>query len=251
MKRIVIISSVLLIGMCEPLAAESEAGLKRRLLAPQMDRIKRIVFTKHFDMGGSHYAYTDAVSNEDTLNPTGRVKEFNYKGGSSLCLLEIGDDYAIKETVLLHYKDGVLRDPDVSYDGKRILFSGKKSARGDDYHLYEMDVETRKIRQLTSGLGFADYEGIYLPDGNIMCSSTRCVQNVDCWHVSVSNMYLMDKDGKYMRRVGFDQVHSNYPQVHPETGLVTYTRWEYNDRGQIYPQPLFRMYPNGAQQTEY
>ena len=251
MKRIVIISSVLLIGMCEPLAAESEAGLKRRLLAPQMDRIKRIVFTKHFDMGGSHYAYTDAVSNEDTLNPTGRVKEFNYKGGSSLCLLEIGADYAIKETVLLHYKDGVLRDPDVSYDGKRILFSGKKSARGDDYHLYEMDVETRKIRQLTSGLGFADYEGIYLPDGNIMCSSTRCVQNVDCWHVSVSNMYLMDKDGKYMRRVGFDQVHSNYPQVHPETGLVTYTRWEYNDRGQIYPQPLFRMYPNGAQQTEY
>ena len=251
MKRIVIISSVLLIGMCEPLAAESEAGLKRRLLAPQMDRIKRIVFTKHFDMGGSHYAYTDAVSNEDTLNPTGRVKEFNYKGGSSLCLLEIGDDYAIKETMLLHYKDGVLRDPDVSYDGKRILFSGKKSARGDDYHLYEMDVETRKIRQLTSGLGFADYEGIYLPDGNIMCSSTRCVQNVDCWHVSVSNMYLMDKDGKYMRRVGFDQVHSNYPQVHPETGLVTYTRWEYNDRGQIYPQPLFRMYPNGAQQTEY
>jgi len=74
---------------------------------------------------------------------------------------------------------------------------------------------------------------------------------VDCWHVSVCNMYLMNKDGKYMRRIGFDQVHSNYPQVHPASGLVTYTRWEYNDRGQIYPQPLFRMYPNGAQQTEY
>jgi len=64
-------------------------------------------------------------------------------------------------------------------------------------------------------------------------------------------MYLMNKDGKYMRRVGFDQVHTNFPQVHPTSGLVTYTRWEYNDRGQIYPQPLFRMYPNGAQQTEF
>ena len=232
-------------------SAEVDADLKRGLLEPFRDRIQRIVFTKHFDMGGSHYAYTDAVSNEDTLNPGGRIKEFNFKGGSSLCLLEIDKDFAVKETTLLSDDDGVFRDPDVSYDGKRILFSWKKSARGDDYHLYEMDFATRKVRQLTSGLGFADYEGIYLPDGNIMFSSTRCIQNVDCWHVSVCNMYLMNADGKHMRRIGYDQVHTNFPQVHPNSGLVTYTRWEYNDRGQIYPQPLFRMYPNGAQQTEF
>jgi hypothetical protein len=231
--------------------AEAKPVEPKKLLAPHIDKIRRIVFTKHFDMGGSHYAYTDAVSNEDTINPSGRVKEFNFKGGSSLCLLEIAKDYTIKETTLLDDRDGVFRDPDVSFDGKRILFSWKKSARGDDYHLYEMDAATRKVRQLTSGLGLADYEGIYLPNGEIMFSSTRCFQNVDCWHVSVCNMYLMNKDGKHMRRIGFDQVHSNYPQVHPTSGLVTYTRWEYNDRGQIYPQPLFRMYPNGAQQTEF
>ncbi|MEI7902582.1 MAG: hypothetical protein WCK89_20220, partial [bacterium] len=202
-------------------------------------------------MGGSHYAYTDAVSDEDVLNPNGVVKEFNFTGGSSLCLLEIGDDFAAKETTLIYDGDGVFRDPDVSYDGTRILFAWKKSARGDDYHLYEMDFATRQVRQLTFGQGVADYEGVYLPDGNIMFSSTRCFQNVDCWHVSVSNMYVMDKNGKYMRRIGFDQVNTNFPQVHPESGLVTYTRWEYNDRGQIYPQPLFQMYPNGAHQTEY
>lgn len=233
------------------IAAETDPALRRRLLAPFRDRIRRIVFTKHFDMGGSHYAYTDAVSDEDTLNPNGTVKEFNFQGGSSLCLLEIDEDDDIKQTTLLRDEDGVFRDPDVSYDGRRVLFSWKKSARDDDYHLYEMDFETREVRQLTFGLGFADYEGIYLPNGDIMFSSTRCVQNVDCWHVSVSNMYLMNADGKYMRRIGYDQVHTNYPQVHPTSGLVTYTRWEYNDRGQIYPQPLFRMYPNGAQQTEF
>lgn len=238
-------------GIFDAVAAEPDAALRRSLLAPHSAVLRRIVFTRHFDMGGSHYAYTDAVSDEDTLNPSGVVKEFNFKGGSSLCLLEIGDDFEVKETVLLKDEGGVFRDPDVSYDGKRILFAWKKSARGDDYHLYEMDFETRKVRQLTSGQGVADYEGVYLPDGNIMFSSTRCFQNVDCWHVSVCNMYLMNKDGKYMRRIGFDQVHSNYPQVHPESGLVTYTRWEYNDRGQIYPQPLFQMYPNGAHQTEY
>jgi len=223
----------------------------RKLLAPFRAKIRRIIFTKHFDMGGSHYAYTDAVSNEDTLNPGGRVKEFNFRGGSSLCLLEIGDDDVVKETTLLHDDDGVFRDPDVSYDGRRVLFAWKKSARGDDYHLYEMDVAARKVRQLTFGLGVADYEGVYLPNGEIMFSSTRCFQNVDCWHVSVSNMFLMNGDGRHMRRIGFDQVHTNYPQVHPTSGLVIYTRWEYNDRGQIYPQPLFRMYPNGAQQTEF
>ncbi|MCY2996192.1 MAG: hypothetical protein NTY19_51335 [Planctomycetota bacterium] len=227
------------------------ADQRRGLLAPHAAKLKRIVFTKHFDMGGSHYAYTDAVSDEDTLNPNGVVKEFNFTGGSSLCLLETGDDFAAKETTLIHDEDGVFRDPDVSYDGRRILFAWKKSARGDDYHLYEMDFETRKVRQLTFGQGVADYEGVYLPDGNIMFSSTRCFQNVDCWHVSVSSMYVMDKNGKYMRRIGFDQVNTNFPQVHPGNGLVTYTRWEYNDRGQIYPQPLFQMYPNGAHQTEY
>jgi hypothetical protein len=231
--------------------ADSDPARRRRLLAAFRERLKRIVFTKHFDMGGSHYAYTDAVSNEDTLNPRGPIKEFNFQGGSSLCLLEIDEDYAVRETTLLHDEDGVFRDPDVSYDGQRILFSWKKSARQDDYHLYEMDVTSRKVRQLTSGVGFADYEGIYLPDGNIMFSSTRCMQNVDCWHVSVCNMYLMNGDGRHLRRIGFDQVHTNYPQVHPTSGLVTYTRWEYNDRGQIYPQPLFQMYPNGTHQTEF
>ncbi|MHC4259195.1 MAG: hypothetical protein ACYSTF_02105 [Planctomycetota bacterium] len=95
MNRITLVSLALLIGISETFAAESDAVLRDRLLAPYRDRIERIVFTKHFDMGGSHYAYTDAVSDEDMLNPNGQVKEFNYKGGSSLCLLEIGKDYAI------------------------------------------------------------------------------------------------------------------------------------------------------------
>ncbi|MCX6880540.1 MAG: hypothetical protein NTW21_43050 [Verrucomicrobia bacterium] len=116
-------------GMGETLATESAAVLKRNLLAAHRDELRRIAFTKHFDMGGSHYAYTDAVSDEDTLNPSGTVKEFNLTGGSSLCLLETGDDYEFKENTLIQDDDGVFRDPDVSYDGKRILFAWKKSAR--------------------------------------------------------------------------------------------------------------------------
>ena len=106
------------------------------------------------------------------------------------------------------------------------------------------------VRQLTDGPGCADYEGVYLPDGNILFSSTRCCQTVDCNWVEVSNLYLMDGDGRFVRRVGFDQVHTIFPTV-TDDGRVLYTRWEYNDRGQIFPQPLFQMNPDGTNQQEF
>jgi hypothetical protein len=219
-------------------ACERRRGIR---LQPLLSKCKKIVFTKHFNMGGSHYAYTEAQSDAQ--------HERNFIPGSALCLLEMEGCYG-KVRTLIDEPDGVIRDPDVSYDGRRILFAWKKSERGDDYHLYEMDVETGKIRQLTFGLGFADYEGAYLPDGNIIFNSTRCVQIVDCWWTEVSNLYICDKDGKYLRRLTFDQVHTNLPTV-TEDGRVIYTRWEYNDRGQIYVQGLFQMNPDGTAQTEF
>jgi hypothetical protein len=103
---------------------------------------------------------------------------------------------------------------------------------------------------LTFGLGVADYEGAYLPDGDIIFNSTRCVQIVDCWWTEVSNLYRCDPDGRFLRRLAFDQVHDNFPTVTPD-GRILYTRWEYNDRGQIYPQPLLQMNPDGTNQSEF
>ncbi len=216
-------------------------GDKPKLLGPHIDKIRRLVFTKHHVIGTSgHYAYTEDLSNA--------AANFNFRGNSQLCLLEIADNYDVTITTLLEDKDGVFRNPDVSWDGKRILFAWKKSPREDDYHLYEMDFATRKVTQLTFGLGLADYEGVYLPNGNIMFNSTRAIQTIDCFYTEVSNMYLMDGKGNYMRRIGYDQVTTNYPQVSSD-GTITYTRWEYNDRGQIFPQGLFQMYPDGTAQT--
>jgi len=205
------------------------------------EKAPKVVFTKHYNLGGSHYAYTEGLS--DAQN------EKHFQPGSALCLLEFNGTEPII-TTLLEDKDGVIRDPDVSWDGKQILFSWKKSDRQDDYHLYEMNVKTKQIRQLTKGLGYADYEGIYLPDGDILFNSTRCVQTVDCWWTEVSNLYKCDKDGKGIHRISFDQVHTNYPQILSD-GRIIYTRWDYNDRGQIYPQPLFQMNPDGTSQTEF
>ncbi|KKL07924.1 hypothetical protein LCGC14_2581120, partial [marine sediment metagenome] len=85
---------------------------------------------------------------------------------------------------------------------------------------------------MTSGLGYADYEGAYLPNGDIIFNSTRCMQIVDCWWTEVSNLFTCDGDGRHLRQLSFDQVHTNMPTV-THDGRVIYTRWDYNDRGQI------------------
>ncbi|MGL6194938.1 MAG: hypothetical protein ACRC2T_08965, partial [Thermoguttaceae bacterium] len=204
-----------------------------------------VVYTKHHVMGGSHYAYTEEPTDA-------QVPERNHdrKMGAQLCLLKLDDNGNAVSEVLYETKTGVLRDPDVSYDGKKIVFSMRNNDETDDFHIYEYNVDTKQVRQLTDGLGFADIEPCYLPDGNILFTSTRCMQIVDCWWTDVSNFYIIDADGNLMRRVGFDQVHTNYPKV-LEDGRVIYTRWDYNDRGQLFPQPLFMMNYDGTGQTEY
>jgi hypothetical protein len=221
----------------------AKAAAQRRLLRLQSveSRTPHIVFAKHYNLGGSHYAYTEAQS--DAQN------ERFYELGASLCMLDLRQGNATVRT-LLDDPDGIIRDPQPDWGAKKILFAWKRSDRLDDYHLYEMDLTDCAIRQLTYGLGVADYEGAYLPDGGIIFSSTRCVQTVDCWWTEVSNLYACDADGRRLRRLGYDQVHTNYPQV-LDDGRVTYTRWEYNDRGQIFPQPLFQMNPDGSGQTEF
>lgn len=220
---------------------------KTRLARLQAD-CPRFVFTRHHNMGGSHYAYTE--------NQTDGHTEWNFRPGSALCLWEADGGGRVR--TLIDDPGGVIRDPDVSYDGRRVLFAWKKSRDEDDYHLYQLDLglpdapsfAPERLRQLTTGTGIADYEGAYLPNGDIFFNSTRCVQSVDCWITEVSNFYACDRDGRRLRRLGFDQVHTNYPTV-TEDGRVLYTRWEYNDRGQIYPQALFQMQSDGTGQTEF
>ncbi|MHC4399202.1 MAG: HzsA-related protein [Planctomycetota bacterium] len=218
-----------------------EACRKRRAkrLTPLRERWTRFVFNQHRHIANT-WKYTEGLSDAQSSR--------FFKPGSCLCILEMDGLYG-KVRTLIDDPRGILRNPDVSYDGRRILFAWKKSDREDDYHLYVLNVADGRIRQLTHGLGVADYEGIHLPDGNVLFSSTRCIQTVDCNWTEVSNFYVMDPEGRYMRRIGFDQVHTVFPTA-TDDARVLYTRWDYNDRGQIYTQPLFQMNADGTNQRE-
>lgn len=214
---------------------------REKRLASFASNRPEVIFTKFHTLRPSFFAYTEGLSDARA--------ECNFYPGSELALLKMNGIWA-EERTLLSDPNGVFRDPDVHFDGKHVLFSWKKSAKGDDFHLYEMEMSSQKVKQLTSGLGFADIEPIYLPDGNILFNSTRSGSSVDCWTVEVSNLYLCNREGCYTRQVGFDQVHTPNPTL-LDDGRVVYTRWEYNDRGQVFMQPLFQMNPDGTGQTEY
>lgn len=201
----------------------------------------QVAFTKFEVLRPSFFAYTEGLS--DARN------ECNFFPRGELALIQMEGIWAKEETLLADFT-GVFRDPDVHFDGNHMVFAWKKSLKEDDFHLYEMEFPSRKVKQLTSGLGFADIEPVYLPDENILFNSTRSGNAVDCWTVEVSNMFICDRDGQYTRRVGYDQVHTVKPSV-LDDGRVVYTRWEYNDRGQVYTQPLFQMNPDGTGQAEY
>ena len=211
-----------------------------------MSEATSFVLVRHKQLGASHYAYTEAVSDERD--------EYRFYPGSKLCRVTLSIDPAkpdkvkVTEEELMKSASGVIRDPDVSEDGTKIVFSYKESDT-DDFHLYEMDLATKKKKQLTFGSGVADIEPVYTANGTIVFSSTRDVQTVDCWYTPVSNLYMCNADGSNITRLGYDQVHTTYPTTTTD-GRVLYTRWDYNDRNQMYVQALFQMFPDGTLQTE-
>jgi hypothetical protein len=177
------------------------------------------------------------------------------EGGGDLILLTMSGGNAIPSVLV----KGETRDPDVSFDGSRILYAfkdfwgGKKS-----YHLYEINVKTKNIRQITSGEIASDYrynsdvDGIYLPNDDIMFCSTRMIQMGDCLddNMVTANLFLCNKDGKYLRRISYDQAQICYPSVLAD-GRVIYCRWDYNDKNHSYAHGLFVVNPDGTKQEEY
>jgi hypothetical protein len=164
------------------------------------------------------------------------------KGGGLYCLdLRTGET-----TALLRDSQGGVRDPQVSYDGKRVLFSWRKGG-SDAYHLYELEFDGGRVHQLTDG-AFDDFEPAYLPDGGIVFVSSRCKRWVNCWLTQVAVLHRCDADGSHIRALSSNNEQDNTPWVLSD-GRVLYTRWEYVDRSQVDFHHLWSCNPDGTAQS--
>ncbi|MBC7337401.1 MAG: PD40 domain-containing protein, partial [Clostridia bacterium] len=143
---------------------------------------------------------------------------------------------------------GGIRDPQVHYDGRKILFSYRKGGT-HPFHLYEINVDGTGLRQLTDGSD-DDIEPTYCPDGSIIFCSSRCRRFVNCWYTRVAVLYRCDADGKNIRPLSSNNDHDNTPWMLPD-GRVLYMRWEYVDRSQVHFHHLWTMNPDGTFQTVF
>ena len=151
-------------------------------------------------------------------------------------------------TVLLEDSRGGIRDPQVSYDAKRILFSYRKGGT-HHFNLCEIHADGTGLRQITTG-DWDDVEPCYLPDGGIAFCSSRCNRYVMCWYAAVAVMFRCEADGSAMRMLSSNSVTENTPTILPD-GRILYTRWEYVNRDAISFHHLWTMNPDGTEQQVY
>jgi hypothetical protein len=143
--------------------------------------------------------------------------------------------------------------PDVSYDGKRIVFAGLQQGTYDlgpnnnpgAWRIYSIDVDGANLHQITfndrnvdlvaAGLpeffdAYDDTDPIWLPDGRIVFSSTRYPGIAQYSGVRASNLFVVNVDGTALRRITAEKNGADRPVVDPVTGKIVFSRWWRNNR---------------------
>ncbi|MBD3176677.1 MAG: hypothetical protein GF320_15965 [Armatimonadia bacterium] len=183
------------------------------------------------------------------------------------------------------WPEGSFTSPDISYDGERILFAycrhypelaaapdkvaKEKLPEDGFYHLYEMSLDGSGLRQLTSGR-YDDFDGRYLPSGDIAFLSTRRGQFIqtrtslalstleaclpdsyvrcggDAWRpVAVYTLHVLDPGTGGLRAISPFENFEWTPAVAAD-GRILYARWDYVDRDNMPYMGLWSTLPDGT-----
>ena len=206
--------------------------------------------------------------------------------GGGLCILENFKSDAPQVRCLTEsLPPGTVHRPDLSYDGRRVLFAycryypglsdepnklDKANVPEDAfYHLYEVNLDGTDLRRLTHGK-YDDFDGRYLPDGRIVFLSTRrgryvqCNQETaalssdgaqgDCYvrcgggperPVAVYTLHVINTDGTGLQQISAFEMFEWTPHV-DDHGRILYARWDYVDRYNMPYMSLWSTMPDGS-----
>ena len=220
------------------------ADLQREaLLTNPAIRARRILFVTRRQYKGDHH-------NTATLFQTGEINTAKFQGPGALKVFEIGVDGTVSSPqTLLDVPNGVVRDPELHDSGSKIIFSMRRDIK-DDYHIYEINANGTGLRQLTFASAVSDIDPLYLPDGDIVFSSTREPKYCMCNRHIMANLFRMKGDGANIHQIGKSTLFEGHGALLPD-GRVMYYRWEYVDRNFGDAQGLWTVNPDGTNHAIY
>ena len=200
---------------------------------------KQIVYVEREQYAPDHH-------NTATMFQKGEINEDSFCPGGALGIFDVN---TAEITTLIELKDGLVRDPELSFDGKKIIFSMRKN-KDDFYHIYEINTDGSELKQLTFAEGVSDIDPLYLPDGGIVFSSTRQPKYCMCNRHIMCNLYRMEADGANITQIGVSTLFEGHSSLLND-GRILYDRWEYVDRNFGGAQGLWTVNPDGTKHSIY
>lgn len=166
---------------------------------------------------------------------------------------------------------GTVQHAELSYDARRVLFSfcdnTVEPREKRRFFIYELDLPSGKVRQVTGVPGvdklegwegrdtvlIEDFDPCYLPDGGIAFVSTRNQGFGRCHGGRYTPSYVLyrcDLDGRNLQRLSYGEANEWNPSVLPD-GRLLYTRWDYINRHDTVLQSLWVTRPDGTATAHY
>ncbi len=154
---------------------------------------------------------------------------------------------------------GDVSDPEVSFDGNKILFAMRRPADGN-WSVWEYSTTAKSLRRIQCDAAAQgdDVDPAYLPDGRIVFVSNRQegtkrqmqAQGITPYtyvdeyeREATTALHVMDNDGKNCKQISFNQSHDRNPTV-LSTGEIMFARWDHvGERNQF---SIFKINPDGT-----